>query len=83
MFALNCWKYYGIREKIKELDKETKIGEVGPRKPSLCSTKTGIDVYRFAFFLIFFLETRLFKEQFRLLNHLIRISINIVMIFGR
>ena len=33
-------------------------------------------------FMIFFPETRLSKEQFRLLNHLIRISIKIVMIFG-
>ena len=32
-------------------------------------------------FLIFFSETRLSKEQFRLLNHLIWISIKIVMIF--
>ena len=29
-----------------------------------------------------FPKTRVFKEQFRLLNHLIRISIKIVMIFG-
>ena len=33
-------------------------------------------------FLIFLPETRLSKVQFRLLNHLIRISIKIDMIFG-
>ena len=33
-------------------------------------------------FFIFFSETRLSKEQFRLLNHPIRMSIKIVMIFG-
>ena len=43
-----------------------------------CSEFSGCDTAGF----VFFLETRLSKEQFRLLNHLISISIKIVMIFG-
>ena len=71
----------GFGSMSKEKRRKSKIGEKEHAEHVLVLIFLGM-MCMICIFLIFFPKTRLFKEKFRLLNHLIRISIKIVMIFG-
>ena len=66
----------------KEKRREPKTGDGNKPEHVIVLWFLGLMCKDLHFFDIFFPETRLSKEQFRLLNHLIQISIKIVMIFG-
>ena len=71
----------GFGSMSKEKRREPKIGDENKPEHVTFLRFLGL-MCKDLHFLIFFPETRLSKVQFRLLNHLIRISIKIDIIFG-